>query len=34
MDLKYEKYIVAHIDILGCKNILHDKESSEAFLNK
>lgn len=34
MDLKYEKYIVAHIDILGCKNILHDKESSEALLNK
>ena len=34
MDLKYEKYIVAHIDILGCKNILHDKESSEVLLNK
>lgn len=34
MDLKYDKYIVAHIDILGCKNTLQNRKSSEDLLNK
>ena len=34
MKSEYEKYIVAHIDVLGTKDILKDCKSSNEFLLK